>query len=219
MKKIMLYIIAVMCAFIFFSCKGKGQTSLQSEGISITNEINQGETEKVKIVNSTEGIKKDIVTLENNEAVKKARILELMFITKDFHYYEIPRYESIEVLLIRDSQLGDLAWLKSMKSVRYLIFQGVVGIDDNTVLDLSNCPKLEYIEISNQGLTKLPLIISPRKSEISLNLIYNKINNLTVDQRFELAKYKRYYLLGNPVDKETKGIFDVLPKEYQPYIH
>jgi Leucine-rich repeat (LRR) protein len=88
-------------------------------------------------------------------------------------------------------------------------------------IDINRLPELEYIELSNMGLTELPFVIGSVSKLRIINVAYNKLLDIEIDENLPLM----IIATGNPLSLMRKrrnihvgDLFDLLPPEYHQYI-
>jgi hypothetical protein len=131
---------------------------------------------------------------------------------------------TVEELWFQDVGIDNIDFLYEMRSLKNLIFQGCTidkKIDDKKI-EISRIPELEYFEYSYGSLTEFPLILNNKSRLKVINLLFNKISNISLETDTDII----IIVIGNPIRERKKymvfGNFEdfskILPPEYRKYI-
>lgn len=132
------------------------------ETIEITDTLHLGyggKISSVKILNDAKNIK--TIKLEGTA-----------FIT-DFNF--ITQCENLEVLILNDVSIDNLTFLESCSNIKVISCDSV---KINKYPDFSKLKNLEFLSITNSGLTDIKNFTIHGENLSYINLSYNKINTL-----------------------------------------
>lgn len=144
-------------------------------------------------------------------------------------YLCLSELSQLETLVLIDVEITDTSFLTNLTNLKALILQGVIIDPYNENFKLPN--KLDYLEVSNSRLKKLPAFYEGDMEIDEINLSYNNIthNNLKSEDISLLSSFNAVILTGNPVlknlaDQSLKNIKiysdpkNLLNKKYRKYL-
>jgi hypothetical protein len=162
----------------------------------------------------------EIVAIEGIEQLSDLKEIrfEMTSYISDFSF--LRSLSSVEVLRFETMFIPDISFIYEMASLRRLILQGFRT--DNVMIDASRLPNLEYFEFTNSQLTEFPLAITKRQKIDTINVAFNRISNIPIDESMGIL----VMAVGNPIisfDNRniitgTGDIFHLLPEEYRQYV-
>jgi Leucine-rich repeat (LRR) protein len=135
---------------------------------------------------------------------------------KNFNF--LRELNSLEELVFEVVYIDDVSFIYSLPSLKRLVFHGG---RINMKININRLPELEYLELSNMGLTELPFSIESVSKLKIINLAYNKLLDIEINENLPVM----IIATGNPLTLTIKrkniyvgDLFELLPPEYHQYI-
>ncbi|MFC1821843.1 hypothetical protein ACFL9T_03990 [Thermodesulfobacteriota bacterium] len=172
--------------------------------------------DRVKEISFFKDYTEQIIGLEKLQNLKKITFDKTAFI-KNFNF--IAMHRGIEILVIADCTISDFEFITKLEKLKILVLDSCVANFDR--LDLINNQKLEFIGITNSKLEHFPRMKNIPQSLLYLNLSFNRISSLSIDNGSELANLSAIIIDGNPIDKvlsRFSNSVEILPEKYLQHI-
>ena len=192
-----------------------------------------GSRESVELDRSTSRLSYSGGTLVSIEGLSALPELKELIFTRtafvDPTFEFVADTQRLEVIVMRGVQIAEFGFLAETTYLRALVVQGSAIAPDLTI-DIQS-ESIEYVELTNSGLTEVPRLIGRDLSDAVLNLSYNGLdggsiaanksllrqfdsvllvgNELSDEARFETISGNEFELSGNP--------FTMIPEEYRQY--
>ena len=136
---------------------------------------------------------------------------------KDYNF--LRNLNTIETLVFQDILISDIDFIYEMSSLKRLIFQ---SCRIHEKIDASMLPNLEYFEFTNSSLTKFPMINLERRNMEIINIAYNNISIIPLEETTDII----IIALRNPVINSNNknvitgdaNLFFLLPEKYREYV-
>ena len=161
-----------------------------------------------------------IVAIDGIEQFKNLKDIRFEMTSYIGDYNFLRSLDTVEVLLFETMFISDISFIYEMASLKRLILQGFRT--DTKLIDASRLPNLEYFEFTNSQLTEFPLLIKNKQNVDTINIAYNRISNIPIDESMEIL----VIAVGNPINYTnnrniitgTEGTFFLLPEKYRQYV-
>jgi len=175
-------------------------------------------TERIRFIYGDGRNMVEIVGLEQLVNLKEIWIGMTPFIN-DFSF--LTRLDNIEALVFQDIRFSDIDFIYTIPSLKRLIFQ---SCRINNVIDATRLPYLEYFEFTHSQLTEFPILIQERRNIDTINVAFNNISNIPIDESLDIliiAVRNQIRNTGNSnivTDVPGNNIFIILPEKYRQYL-
>ena len=165
-----------------------------------------------------------VLRIEGLDKLAKLQELSLFGFSSLKDYSFIGKIKSIQILRLTGCNVVDYAFISQLKCLRGLIIQSANGVASAKFSFTSD--DVEYIEISNCQLRKIPTFLALNRSKCILNLFANSISHLSTINQEELERFKLAILISNEIKVEnpsamiitTGRVKDYIPVEYRKYM-
>jgi len=154
--------------------------------------------------------------LENLNKLEKITF-EMTSSIKDFSFLNDVE---LSILVFQDCNLEKIDFVYEQIKLKELVIQGCQLVAS---IDAEHLVSLEYLEITNSGITNFIQASSVPSSLKILNLAYNKISYINSGVLSNLSDVDLIILTGNPITIESNNIVmdslgKVLPDVYKKYL-